>query len=559
MKKLSLFLFFLGLFSASESLRRQFRPGFINGTPLRDHYAKQFIDLDAYTDCLNNPEKFNVKRFNFTQPLDHFNSSETRKWSQQTQWRNDTFKPKSDGDIVFLLIGGEGPAPLPLICFTTYTWGQLAVEHGAFMFQLEHRYFGTSSPTSDMSVPNLKWLTTEQALADVNAFIPAMNKIFNFNKPKWVVFGGSYPGTISALLRMVYPNITNGNIASSAPLWPKLDMWEYAVKMEEAILWESQVNSTNKDCYNETKAAFEYIRNATYTATGRAELNGVFNPQPPLGSQPNFDFDATNFLAGVYDVFQWVIQYSFDERRKINTNVTDLNVANLCGYMVDQKYNYTQRLYNAYIWFMASNGYTSPQPFDNDYWGDIEELRNTSFLSDQAYFRGWMWLCCNEFGWLLTTDNGYGIFQNLIPLGYYLRYCEDMFDSSITSDYAQKNVAKTLKRYGLPWDYNGTNIVLSNGSLDPWSTLGCNVSDDNVHRKVRTTVGGAHCVDLYPYTANSSENPDVANTINLIKQEVAYYLTLAGPYGGSNGMDTTIKATPLILIFGFVLCFVKLL
>uniref|UniRef100_A0A914D6I2 Uncharacterized protein n=1 Tax=Acrobeloides nanus TaxID=290746 RepID=A0A914D6I2_9BILA len=56
-------------------------------------------------DCLNNPEKFNVKRFNFTQPLDHFNSSETRKWSQQTQWRNDTFKPKSDGDIIFLLIG----------------------------------------------------------------------------------------------------------------------------------------------------------------------------------------------------------------------------------------------------------------------------------------------------------------------------------------------------------------------------------------------------------------------------------------------------------------------
>ena len=56
----------------------------------------------------------------------------------------------------------------------------------------------------------------------------------------------------------------------------KCEILEYAVKMEEAIFWESQVNSTNKDCYKETKAAFEYIRNATYTATGRAELNGVF-------------------------------------------------------------------------------------------------------------------------------------------------------------------------------------------------------------------------------------------------------------------------------------------
>lgn len=45
-----------------------------------------------------------------------------------------------------------------------------------------------------MSVANLKWLTTEQAMADLNQFIPAMNKQFGFNKPKWVAFGGSYPG-----------------------------------------------------------------------------------------------------------------------------------------------------------------------------------------------------------------------------------------------------------------------------------------------------------------------------------------------------------------------------
>uniref|UniRef100_A0A914CQF7 Uncharacterized protein n=1 Tax=Acrobeloides nanus TaxID=290746 RepID=A0A914CQF7_9BILA len=394
------------------------------------------------------------------------------------------------------------------------------------MFQLEHRYFGTSAPTPDMNTTNLKWLTTELALADINAFIPAMNTKFNFTKPKWVAFGGSYPGTMAALLRVVYPNITNGNIASSAPLWAKVDFWEYAEKMEQAIQWESQVNKSNAACYNETKNAFSYIKTAVYTDAGRNELNSVFQPNVRLGANmSNIDLDSTNFLSGVFGIFQGIIQYTFDDRNKDTINVTGLNVANLCQYMVDTRYNYTQRLYNVYSWTAAWGGF-NPVPFDNDYWNDISFWRETSFQSDAAAYRGWMWLSCNEFGWLQTTDNGYGIFQNLIPLSFYLRYCTDVFGPTINNDYIQKHVTSTSRKYGVPWRYNGTNVVLPNGSLDPWSTLGCNVSDDSVHRKVRTTVGGAHCVDMYPYTPNSTDSVepnDVINTINLIKNETRYY------------------------------------
>lgn len=35
--------------------------------------------------------------------------------------------------------------------------------------------------------------------------------------------------------------------------------------------------------------------------------------------------------------------------------------------------------------------------------------------------RGWMWLSCNEFGWLQATDTGYdSIFGNVVPLTYVL-------------------------------------------------------------------------------------------------------------------------------------------
>lgn len=52
---------------------------------------------------------------------------------------------------------------------------------------------------------------------------------------------------------------------------------------------------------------------------------------------------------------------------------------------------------------------------------------------------------------------------------------------------------------------------------------------------VLTFVGGAHCVDMYPYTKGSPNLPEpdaVAATIQIVTENVAYYLTLDSPYGG---------------------------
>lgn len=61
---------------------------------------------------------------------------------------------------------------------------------------LEHRFFGASVPTPDLSLASMRYLSTHQALADISRFIseflipnynidPTVNKI--------VTFGGSYP------------------------------------------------------------------------------------------------------------------------------------------------------------------------------------------------------------------------------------------------------------------------------------------------------------------------------------------------------------------------------
>jgi len=57
----------------------------------------------------------------------------------------------------------------------------------------------------------LKYLSSEQALADLATFREAMVKQFALSdRNKWISFGGSYPGALSAWFRYKYPHLVHG-------------------------------------------------------------------------------------------------------------------------------------------------------------------------------------------------------------------------------------------------------------------------------------------------------------------------------------------------------------
>ena len=60
------------------------------------------------------------------------------------------------------MIGGEGPANP--IWMSHGAWIDYAQEHNAICFQLEHRFYGESHPTKDLSVKNLVYLTSTQGM-----------------------------------------------------------------------------------------------------------------------------------------------------------------------------------------------------------------------------------------------------------------------------------------------------------------------------------------------------------------------------------------------------------
>ena len=91
----------------------------------------------------------------------------------------------------------------------------------------EHRYYGESFPyanqTKAFEKENLKFLSVEQTMRDyVNLLTFWKGSNPGFETAPVIVAGGSYGGMLAAWLRLKYPLIFHGALASSAPiLWFK--------------------------------------------------------------------------------------------------------------------------------------------------------------------------------------------------------------------------------------------------------------------------------------------------------------------------------------------------
>ena len=143
------------------------------------------------------------KNSTFTQQLDH-NNFKDRRTFEQRYWYNDTFWDNKTGPI-FLYICGEATCRPPSERGFPF---QVCQDLNCLFYVLEHRYYGASQPFSNWSVPNLKYLNSTQALADLDYFIKnkttEINAKYGAGVRKWLTIGGSYPGALSAWFKSQY-------------------------------------------------------------------------------------------------------------------------------------------------------------------------------------------------------------------------------------------------------------------------------------------------------------------------------------------------------------------
>ncbi|VDK59666.1 unnamed protein product [Anisakis simplex] len=376
----------------------------------------------------------------------------------------------------------------------------------------------------------LRYCTVEQALQDLANFIRQMNVKYKYSKPKWVTFGGSYAGTLNAWFRRKYPHMTVGAVASSAPLTHYLDYFGYSKIMEKVI------RDTSASCHNQVGGAIQVILSKTFTAKGRNELSEKLRLAPAFNETTLTVKDIHHLMASIYDLFQSIVQYSYDGKIRA---------------MFDWMYAFDQNM-----------PLLPDSTLPNSYQDIIEPLKNTTFDDENgneraisAAWRAWIWISCNQLGLMQTTSSGRNIFGSMLPLkygikheflisakipfsgtknssfrsafskwifSYYIDACVDIFGDTLSITTIRDNNLALRSNYGDATDYTVANIVLPNGSLDPFRLLGTYADYPVIHQKTMLIDGSSHCADMYPQW--SGEPPALASARAEIQKELEYFI-----------------------------------
>jgi len=350
---------------------------------------------------------------NISVPIDHFHND-----SMYEPHTNDTFELRYYFDRsnykegfgpVIVLQGGENSADSRLDYLQKGILSQLTKATNGLGVVLEHRFYGTSVPNHNFATDNLRFLTTQQALADMAYF--AQNVVFeglehlNLTSPNtaYFAYGSSYAGAAVALLRKIYPDVYFGAIASSAVTEAVYDYYEF---------WDAPRTYGPTDCIYATTRFTQVIDNlllgkvdpspdlpqrlknvfglgnVTHDADfARVVSNGVIyyaiNNWDPEESNPEFGFYCNNVTSPT------LLYPNLESRR---TEVQYL--MNSAGYGDERETPFTNQILN-YIGYVG----VSMAEDCSEYPIDCYSNYNRTFHEQSditAYWRAWTYQTCTE-------------------------------------------------------------------------------------------------------------------------------------------------------------------
>ncbi|XP_013179588.1 PREDICTED: putative serine protease K12H4.7 [Papilio xuthus] len=443
----------------------------------------------------------------FKQKLDHFSPTDLRSWKQR-YYINDSFYDYKNPGPIFLMIGGEGPAdPRWMV---KGAWIDYAKKFNALCINLEHRYYGESHPTEDFSTKNLQYLSSSQALADLANFITAMNDKLKLNREvKWVAFGGSYPGSLAAWLRMKYPHLVHASVSSSGPLLAKVNFMEYF----EVVVNALREKTGSDDCVNQLRNAHEQIEGLIKTQP--EEIEKEFRMCMPFSKAT--ENDMKNFFNSIADDFADLVQYNEDNRISADTKYKNITINTVCKLLTEPGDEAPYKRLAAFNSIMLNKA--NQTCMDYSYNNMINELRNTTLSSEGG--RQWMYQTCTEFGFYQTSSGEVSIFGDHFKLDFFVQQCQDVFGKKFNKEFIE-NAAEWSNSYygGLGIDVD--RVVFVHGSVDPWHALGITTTKDNNAPAIYIH-GTAHCANMYP--ASDKDLPQLTEARVEIQQYLDTWLS----------------------------------
>jgi lysosomal Pro-X carboxypeptidase len=419
----------------------------------------------------------------FNQILDHFNYEDTRMF-QARYVVYDQYWDRNPKSPLLFYTGNEGD--VTMFAGNTGFMFTVAKKLNALVIFAEHRYYGESMPFGQQSfdLDKVGFLSVEQALADYANLITALK-----NDPALVglhpaapviAFGGSYGGMLSAWFRLKYPSIVAGSIAGSAPV-----NCFVGVADSEAF---SEVTTADFPCSSDIHADFRAVAEYATSTHGRdiiqksLNLCGALETADAVEGVLNYAVAAATYMAMTdypypADFLQPMPGYPANY-----TCTLGADYAKQRGQPQEQTPHNSGEL--PWLHALLAVYYNSS--------GQAGTCFNTSgSVSPSLGMQAWDYQACTELV-LPTGSNG---IDDCLPA--------QPFNLTALEEYCAVtwNVVPDIgwgERWGAGEFMAGaaSNIVFSNGNLDPWSPYGVLQVPPNGRVTAVMIEGGAHHLDL---------------------------------------------------------------
>lgn len=413
----------------------------------------------------------------FKQFIDH-NSPKKGTFSQR-YYIDETYGLRNDSPV-FFYICGEATCSKRALNGAIRNYAQ---KFHAKLVALEHRYYGESLPVNSFSTKNLHFLNTKAALDDLAYFQKSLIKEKKW-KGKWIAFGGSYPGSLSAYYRLISPNLVAGSLASSAPVMAKEDFIEYDAHVTQVV---------GSQCANQMREVVGTIEESLNDAVKLEQIKSLFD-----ASAVNNPID---FLYLIADTAAAAVQYGMRDTFCASLSASSSPME---GYAA-----FARKLYkdmNVSALDMTVEGAMSEDP--NQYKNGVG-------------VRQWLYQSCKEYGYWQNANPNSALStrSSFINMSYHHNACQRLF--GLVEPANTQEINNSL--YFPLMDASISNIYFTNGENDPWSNLSLAEKNGNaVNPKFAYHLiqGGAHCDDLHtPSSIDSDSLKTARNTMESLLTE----------------------------------------
>lgn len=328
----------------------------------------------------------------------------------------------------------------------------------------------------------LSALTSEQALADFATLVTDLKRNLSAEASPVVLFGGSYGGMLAAWMRLKYPHIAIGAVAASAPI----------LHFENIVPTDTFYRIVSADFKQESSSCFEYIRKSWDVIDKVASQNGGLHDlstQFHMCRDLNASWELQEWLESAYS---YVAMVDYPIPTNFMTPLPAYPIREICR-AVDSLPNDSDLLSRIFAGASVYYNYT----------GQVDCFQPSDPGNDDIGVTGWAWQACTEMVMPMSSNPENSMFPPYDwDLDGFVDSCSETYGVEsrpnwITTNYGGKSIKDVLKNFG-------SNIVFSNGLLDPWSGGGVL---ENISSSIVALVApeGAHHLDL---RASTDIDPD---------------------------------------------------